>query len=159
MMKNEKEVKEIIAYYGSQKNPKEQENLVSMLREIQETEGCIPAQAQKLAAEALGIKTAVLSCIVRRYPSLKEEAYRHEMVLCTGQRCQNKNSLKLLELIRKEFQIGEDGISADRSLQVSTRNCLRQCRTSPNLLLDGRLYTHMDKEKISRLARELKSPG
>lgn len=78
------EIREIIDYYSKQRNPQEQENIVAMLREIQEAEGCITMKVQEEAAEALGVKPSVLSCIIKRYPSLKEVDYAHEMVLCTG---------------------------------------------------------------------------
>ena len=78
------EIREIIDYYSNQRNPQEQENIVAMLREMQEAEGCITMKVQEEAAEALGVKQTVLSCIIKRYPSLKEAAYAHEVVLCTG---------------------------------------------------------------------------
>ena len=70
------EIREIIDYYSGQRNPQEQENIVAMLREIQETEGCISMNVQEEAAEALGVKPSVLSCIIKRYPSLKEATAR-----------------------------------------------------------------------------------
>ena len=47
------EIREIIDYYSKQRNPQEQENIVAMLREIQEAEGCITMKVQEEAAEAL----------------------------------------------------------------------------------------------------------
>lgn len=149
MMKEE--IREIIDYYSGQRNPQEQENIVAMLREIQETEGCISMNVQEEAAKSLGVKQSVLSCIIKRYPSLKEAAYSHEVVLCTGKSCQCKNSMEILEAVKKKIGISKDGISADGSFHLTTRNCLKQCRTSPNMLLDGELYTNLTKEKAVSL--------
>ena len=93
-MKKEREVREIIEYYAGQKEPKAQEHLTAMLREIQETEGWIPSEACQMAAEKLGVKESVLACIIKLYPSLKAAPYVHEILLCTGERCQRKDSLK-----------------------------------------------------------------
>ena len=93
-MKKTEEIKEIIEYYAGQKEPKDQENLTAMLREIQETEGWIPSEACQMAAEKLGVKESVLACIIKLYPSLKAAPYVHEILLCTGERCQRKDSLK-----------------------------------------------------------------
>ena len=41
-MKIQNEVNEIIEYYAGQKDAGSQDNLVAMLREIQETEGSVP---------------------------------------------------------------------------------------------------------------------
>lgn len=145
------EIQEIIDYYSKQKNPKEQDNMVAMLREIQETEGCISIQVQEKAAEALGVKPTVLACIIKRYPSLKAVSYLHEVVLCTGKSCQSKKSMEILESVKKQLGISKDGISADGTIYLTTRNCLKQCRTSPNMLLDGKLYTNLTKEKVISL--------
>ena len=100
-MKNENEIREIIEYYASQRNAAEQENIVSMLREIQEVEGYIPVDAQEMAAEKLGVKRVIFSCIM-------------------------------------------------------TQNCMKQCRTSPNMKIDGKLYTGLTEEKVLGLIRTLK---
>lgn len=144
----EEEIKEIIDYYSKQRNPQEQENIVAMLREIQEMEGCISMKVQEEAAKSLNVKPSVLSCIIKRYPSLKEADYSHEVVLCTGRSCQSKESMEILETVKKQFGVSKDGISADGKFHLTTRNCLKQCRTSPNMLLDGELYTNLTKEKV-----------
>ena len=144
------EIREIIDYYSKQRNPQEQENIVAMLREIQEAEGCITMKVQEEAAEALGVKPSVLSCIIKRYPSLKEADYAHEMVLCTGKAVNAKQY--------GNFRYGKERIwhfkrryISRRKLHLTTRNCLKQCRTSPNMLLDGELYANLTKEKVISL--------
>lgn len=160
MVKHKEKIKEIIDYHSSQKNAREQENLVAMLREIQETEGCIPGEVQQEAAKALGVKESVLACLVKLYPSLKPAAYRHELVVCTGERCGKKDSMEILNGLRKRLNPGKDGISEDKTTLLITRNCLKKCPTSPNLLLDGVLYTHMTKEKaLSLLEKTLEEKG
>ena len=46
----EEKLNEIIEYYSSQPQPASQENLVAMLREIQDLLGCIPLGVQERAA-------------------------------------------------------------------------------------------------------------
>ena len=156
-MKNEEAVREIITYYAGQKNPACQENLTSMLREIQEAEGWIPMEAREMAAERLGVKPGVLSCIIRLYPDLKEAPYAHEILICTGERCQNRDSRHLLDILKKELCPDKKGLSKDRKILLITRNCLKECRTSPNLNIDGKLYPAMTEEKLKSLLAQLQS--
>lgn len=156
MIKHKEEIREIIEYYAKQRNPKEQENLAAMLREIQDIEGCIPREAQEQAANLIGIKTSVLSCIVRFYPGMKEEAYIHELVVCTGERCQKKNSMELLRAVKRELGIQKGNLSADGRIQLVTKNCMKKCGTSPNMILDGEHYPDMTAEKAVSLIRSLK---
>ena len=55
-MKNQNEVNEIIEYYAGQKDAGSQDNLVAMLREIQETEGCISKRNTGIGTGADGHK-------------------------------------------------------------------------------------------------------
>lgn len=49
------EIREIIDYYSNREIHRNlEENIVAMLREIQEAEGCITMKVQEEAAEALG---------------------------------------------------------------------------------------------------------
>nr|WP_297933965.1 NAD(P)H-dependent oxidoreductase subunit E [uncultured Blautia sp.] len=152
-MKNQNEVNEIIDCYAGQKDAGNQDNLVAMLREIQETEGCISREVRELIQERMGIKESFLGCILKLYPSLKSVDYSHEIVLCTGERCGNKNSMALLRLLKEELGISKDGISRDGTVRLCTRNCLKQCRTSPNMLVDGELYSQMNQEKVLKLIK------
>lgn len=155
MVKHKEQIEEILEYYSSQPNVGSQENLVAMLREIQEAEGCIPGEIQQEAADRLGVKESVLACLVKLYPTLKLAPYCHELVLCTGERCGKKDSLEILHAVKKRLKPGKDGISSDQTTLLVTRNCLKHCSTSPNLLLDGVLHTHMTKEKTLSLVEKL----
>lgn len=155
-MNFEQEIREIIEYYAAQRNPKEQENIIAMLRVIQETEGCIPLAAQELAAEKLGVKRSVFTCIMKRLPDLKEEIYSHQLVLCTGERCQNKKSMEILKAVKEELKIDKDGFSPDRKIYLKTQNCMKQCRTSPNMKADGELYAAVTKEQVLALLKKWK---
>ena len=155
-MKNQNEVNEIIEYYAGQKDAGSQDNLVAMLREIQETEGCISKEVREFVQERMGIKESFLGCILKMYPSLKSVDYSHEIVLCTGERCGNKDSMTLLRLLKEELGISKEGISRDGKVRLITRNCLKQCRTSPNMLVDGELHSQTNQEKLRELVKTLR---
>lgn len=145
---------EIFDYYKTLKGRGDQDNLVTMLREIQEVCGAISPELQKRAADTAGVKLSVITAIMRLYKSLRETEYRHRLVVCTGPRCAERNS-GLLSFIRKELQINEEGYSPDGTVLLETRNCLKQCRSAPNIMLDGELYPHMTEEKVLELIRNL----
>ena len=115
-MKNQNEVNEIIEYYAGQKDAGSQDNLVAMLREIQETEGCISKEVREFVQERMGIKESFLGCILKMYPSLKSVDYSHEIFLCTGERCGNKDSMMILHLLKEELGISKEGISDRKSV-------------------------------------------
>ena len=154
-MEREEELLEILDYYSSRPNPTQQDNVIAMLREIQDLLGCIPQGVQQQAADAVGTKQSVISLLVRRFPSLKEAAYRHRITVCSGQRCSGKGAAALLQTLQQTLQVDAQGLSKDGQILLTTQNCLKQCTKGPNLLLNGALHTAMTPEKAKQLVQSL----
>lgn len=154
-MTQREQLDEILTYYRGLPDRHSQERLVEMLREIQELFGFVPADVRDEAAEAAGIKTSTLECIIRMYPSIKGADYRHTVTICSGARCGAKGGEDVARAVRKALGITRGNLSADGRVYLKVQNCLKQCGTSPNLLIDGKLYAGIRPEQIHRLLRTL----
>lgn len=159
--KREEGLKEILGYYSSMTSPSSQENIVSMLQEIQELYGCITPEHSAMAAEAAGVKGTVIDCIMKLYKSLKPAPYRHRLTVCTGKNCHREDK-DFLDTIKKELGIkgkipSSGALSPDKKILLETRDCLKQCRTAPNFLLDGRLYAGSGNCDVKKLIKTLKA--
>lgn len=152
--KQEEQIEEIISYY--QKQPQEQENYRAMLEELQDVLGFLPQSVLERAARALEIKVTVLNCLVKFSSALKLAPYQHKIVACTGERCGRKDSLSLLQLLKDELKTDKDGLSYDKKILLVTQNCLKNCKTSPNLMIDGEICPHMTKERLMGILNNLK---
>lgn len=151
------QIEEIFSYYDSQQDKGSQDRVVELLRELQEVGGCITQELKQRVMETTGVSESFLQCLIKLYPSLKEVRCSHEIIACTGERCGKKDGWKILEQLRKELKPDKNGISADGAFELRTRNCLKQCRTSPNILIDGRLYSGEKLRDISKLLQEIRS--
>lgn len=152
--KQEEQIEEIISYY--QKQPQEQENYRAMLEELQDVLGFLPQSVLERAARALEIKVTVLNCLVKFSSALKLAPYQHKIVACTGERCGRKDSSSLLQLLKDELKTDKDGLSYDKKILLVTQNCLKNCKTSPNLMIDGEICPHMTKERLMGILNNLK---
>ncbi|RGZ03344.1 hypothetical protein DXA14_16545 [Hungatella hathewayi] len=94
--KKERQWREIVDYYSSQRDAGSQENIVEMLREVQELYGYIPSEKTGAMAEATGVKQTLLLQLIKLYPSFKKAPYGHCITVCTGARCGDKGSRKFL---------------------------------------------------------------
>ena len=147
------QTEEILQYYSQMDNKSDQDNIVQMLRELQEVNGCITSELKRRAAEAAGVSPSVIQVLVKIYPSLKEAAYQHEIVVCTGKACTDKGSQELLKTLNRELKTQKNGISKDGKVCIKTRPCLKQCRTAPNILIDGKLYSNMTAKDVLKLVK------
>ena len=140
-------IREILDYYGGREDRASQETVVEMLRELQDTQGFLSPGILATAAETAGVKESTVRAILKRYPSLKTAPYRHEVVVCLGKNCGGRN-IEVLQELRRRLKTGPDGISADGSVKVSTRSCLKSCRTAPNVMVDGKICPGLNAGEI-----------
>lgn len=153
-LKNE-EIKEIFSYYSTQKDKGTQEMVVALLKELQEVEGYVTPAMKKQVLETTEITEKFLNLILKMYPSIKEGAHVHEIIACTGERCGKKGGMDILQNIKRELEIGKDGVSKDGRFQLRTRNCMKQCRTSPNIMIDGEIYSGDDLKDLKKLFKNI----
>lgn len=131
---------EIQSYYCSQPDATSQENLVAMLREIQDLLGCIPADIQEDIADALGLKPIVIRQLIKLFPSLTSAPRRHKITVCTGPACSADQSGLLLDALRQAIH--------GKPFTLTTKSCLKQCRTAPNLKIDEDFFASVQPEDI-----------
>lgn len=148
-------IEEIFTYYTGLKDKKSQENVTAMLREIQEEEGFISPDMRIRIADALEIKETVINVILKMCPDLKTADYSHTITLCSGARCGAKDGAEIIAAIKAFLNPDKLGISADKKFRLKTQNCLKQCKTSPNMMIDGQLYTHLTPKSAVAIIKNL----
>lgn len=155
MSENTKILEDIWAYYGGLKERSEQETIVSMLRELQDVCGFLPPYIQEKSAEVCGVELSLIQLLMRMYPSLKQAPYEHEITVCSGARCGAKSGAEIIDAVQKQLRIGKDHISADGKWFLKVQNCLKHCKTSPNMMIDGTIYEHLDVEKAKKIIENI----
>jgi len=148
------DIDSIFAYYAGQRDKQDQPVIVEMLKELQEANGFLTEALKERAAETAGVSLSFINLLVKTYPSLKAAACSHVITVCSGERCGKKCGGELAAVIRKELQVGKNGISKDGTCLVKNQNCLKQCRTSPNFMVDGVLYSNVRPEQARELLRK-----
>ena len=131
-------LEEAIVYYGKQGAGKDQNVLISLLREIQQKNGNIPAYAVKAIAEAYGIKEGIPLALIKRIPSLRL-GESHCLELCSGPNCGKHKALAACaETLQKQH-----------GFTMKYVPCMRMCGKGPNLRWDGVVY-HGATERLLR---------
>ena len=130
---------EALSWYRSRGT--DQQNLVSLLREIQGAYGAIPRWTVTEAAEALGVKETFLLAIIRRIPSLRLEN-THCLEICGGPNCSRRGDLARLADLRRP------------GLTVKLVPCMKHCGQGPNIRFDGKIYHGATEALIRTLLEE-----
>lgn len=137
------DLEEAIGYYKQQGAPRDQNALVSCLREVQEHNGgSIPAWSLAPLAEGFGVKESLLHALIRRYPRLRL-ANTHLLEICAGRNCGRHTAL-----LAAAEQLRQKGIT------VKTVPCMRLCAKGPNLKWGGKLYHNADEALLKKLTEK-----
>ncbi len=139
---------ELIDYYRSQGAPQDQQMLIALLREIQETSGgVLTASALRTVSEALCVKESMLNAIIRRIPSLRMDTAPHLLEMC--QTCPKGRELRAW--VESTWNVQPGGACETAGFRYRVIPCMKNCKSGPSLKWDGQLYSHATKELIEQL--------
>lgn len=134
-------MEEMIAYYKSLGAHADQTALISLLKEIQQAHGGIPAHLLGALAQALQVKESYLLAIIKRIPSLRLQD-THCLELCAGPNCSKAAALAAFAETLKA-----------PNLQLKYVGCMRMCGKGPNIRYDGKLYHNADQTLLTHIIK------
>ncbi|MFA6860512.1 MAG: NAD(P)H-dependent oxidoreductase subunit E [Clostridia bacterium] len=127
------------------------------LHEAQNTFGYIPMEICELISKELKEPMSTLSGIITFYSRFTlEPPGKIRISVCLGTACFVKGATKIFEKIKKDLEIGEDGLSPDGKFSLSTARCFGCCALAPVITVDDKNYGNMTEEKVDKLLCELK---
>ena len=134
-------LEEAITYYQKQGAPRDQNALISLLKEIQQEQGSISRADMNRIMECYSIKEGILLALIKRIPRLRLSD-NHVLELCGGPNCGKHTALaQFAEKLQKE----------KGSFTLKFVPCMRMCAKGPNLKWDGKLYHGATEELIRNL--------
>ena len=100
------ETKEIL-----EKFPKEKDQLIMILNEVQEKYGYIPKQAQMVISEELSIPMAEIYGVITFYSRFTlEPKGKYNISICLGTACFVKGSQSILDRAKERLKMDSEGI-------------------------------------------------
>lgn len=140
----------IIAEHRSREGP-----LLPILHAVQETFGCVPADAVRLIADALNLSRAEVHGVVTFYHDFTTEPRgSHVLKLCRAEACQAAGGDALAARAAAKLGIAVGETSRDRNVTLEPVYCLGLCATAPAAMLDGRLAGRLDEKRLDALVAE-----
>ncbi|MFA5085802.1 MAG: NAD(P)H-dependent oxidoreductase subunit E [Candidatus Omnitrophota bacterium] len=144
-------------------------DVLCILEEVQELHRhkYLPRETLEYIAENLNLPASKIYSVATFYAffNLKPQG-EHSIIVCRGTACHTKGSKALLEhlegilKIRGVFDEGESFYTTpDNKFTVRTVACFGQCALAPVVVVDGKIFVHMDTGRLSRMIKELGREG
>lgn len=126
------------------------ERLIPILRQIQDEYGYLPEECVRYTAERLRMTPARVWAVASFYESFVfKRGGKYILRICDGTTCHSRGSAELVEAVYQKLGVtAEDNTTPDGLITVETVACLGACALSPNLELNGRIFTRQTLETI-----------
>ena len=141
------------------KYPPEQKQsaVMACLAMVQEQQGYVSAEAERVVAEALGMPPIAVHEVTTFYNMYNQQPVgRYKLNVCTNLPCALRDADKALAHLCSRLGVEEGGTSADGLFTVQKAECLGACADAPVLLVnDRKMLSFMSEARLDELLATL----
>ena len=85
-----------------------------------------------------------------------EEKGNYVIHICVSLPCYLKGSKKILEVLKKELNIGIGQTTPDKKFTIEAVSCLGICDRAPAMMVDRDIYGNLTHEKVKEIIHRYK---
>ncbi len=133
------------------------EDLLVLLKEVQDEEGYISEETMIELAETLDMSRSDVYGVATFYSFLSTRPRGRNIIrICKSLPCHLKNYESVAESIEKEIGIKPGQTTADRRFSFELTNCIGACDKAPAMLINDDVHGNLTPGKISQILEEYK---
>ena len=133
-------------------------NLISLLQDVQEKFGYLPAPALKEISRRTRIPLSRIYGVLSFYAQFYTEPRgRHTVRCCRGTACHVRGAGRVLDAVEKELGVGEGETTPDLLFYLETVACLGTCFLAPVMMIDNGYFGNLAPESISAILGSYRS--
>jgi NADH-quinone oxidoreductase subunit E len=147
--------REVAKYPADQK----QSAVMACLAIVQQEQGFVSADSEKLIAEYLGMPPIAVHEVTTFYNMYNQQPLgKFKLNVCTNLPCQLRSGQTALEHLCGRLGIEEGGTTADGLFTVQKSECLGACADAPVMLVNDRqMLSFRSNERLDELLTMLKN--
>jgi NADH-quinone oxidoreductase subunit E len=143
---------------ASEGKEKSDELLIPLLQHIQEGYGYLPEPVLEWVSRETGIPTSRMHGVITFYSQFYTEPRgKHTIQCCRGTACHVKGATKIIDAVKQETGLKEDGTTDDMQFTLETVSCLGACALAPLSVVNDTFHGKMDVDKARKMVRDLKT--
>lgn len=128
---------------------------IDALKVIQRHRGWVDDEALEDAAELLEMTPSELDSVATFYNLIfRKPVGSHVILLCNTVTCWMLGNEDILGRLTERLGVGLGQTSSDGSFTLLPVPCLGSCDKAPVMMVDGKLYGELTKEKVDEALRE-----
>ena len=136
-----------------------QSAVLALLAIVQQEQGFVSADSEKLIAEYLGMPPIAVHEVTTFYNMYNQQPLgKFKLNVCTNLPCQLRSGQTALEHLCGRLGVEEGGTTADGLFTVQKSECLGACADAPVMLVNDRqMLSFMSNDRLDELVEVLKA--
>jgi NADH-quinone oxidoreductase subunit E len=144
---NQTELNKVLASYGGS-----QEELISILQDVQERFGFLPKEAMFEVSKFLSIPESRVYAVASFYAQFRFSPMgKNTVMVCRGTACHVKGAPRILDEFKRELGIDENETTEDKEYTLETVACLGCCALAPCAMLNDEVAANLTPQKVKSL--------
>ncbi len=132
-------------------------DLIPILQEVQEYEGCLSEASICRIARELDLPASKVYGVATFYNQFRFQPLgRHHIQICRGTACHVKGSAGLLQTLSSELKIEAGQTSRDGMFSLEVVACIGACGLAPVITVNGEFHADMQPERVRKLIKRLR---
>jgi len=126
--------------------------LIRVLEQVQGLVGYLPPPALKIISRGLKVQLSEIYGIVSFYHFFNMVPRgKYTVQVCMGTACYVKGGPRILEALKKEYELEPEGTTSDRKFSLETVRCLGACALAPVMTVAGDVHKKVKPTKVREL--------
>lgn len=131
--------------------------LIPLLQSAQEHFGYIPRRAIKYISEATGAPESTIYGVITFYSQFRLQPMgKRQVRLCCGTACHVAGAPTLLDTLRDELGVEENGTTEDGLFTLFSVACLGCCSLAPAMMINDETYGSLTPAKARKIIRKIR---
>ena len=144
---NQTELTKVLDSYGGS-----QEELISILQDVQERFGFLPKEALFEVSKFLGIPESRVYAVASFYAQFRFEPMgKNTVMVCRGTACHVKGAPRILDEFKRELGIDENETTEDLEYTLETVACIGCCALAPCAMINDEVAANLTPQKVKTL--------
>jgi NADH-quinone oxidoreductase subunit E len=129
-----------------------QEELISVLQDVQERFGYLPKEAMFEVSKFLGIPESRVYAVASFYAQFRFTPIgKNTVMVCRGTACHVKGAPRILDEFKRELGIDENETTEDKEYTLETVACLGCCALAPCAMINDEVAANLTPKKVKSL--------
>lgn len=144
--------KEILSHH-----PVPSDTLIALLQDIQGEFGYLPMEVMQEVSASTGIAAAGLTGVASFYAQFRlTPPGKYQIMVCMGTACHVNKGETVADAVEEYLGVPEGKTTADGLFSWEKVACLGCCSLSPVMMINGRAYGKLTKDKVKAILTGLR---